>query len=73
MMVAASKLNRRQKVPLYPTGRSVKLKRCVLSFVLDRLGSYQTIEKEYSLLNKRNIWHSWIQRRLIVYLATRIC
>ena len=52
MMVAASMLNWHQKVPLYPTGRGVKLKRCVLSFVLDRLGSYQTIEKEYNLLNK---------------------
>ena len=57
-MVAASMLNGRQKVPLYPTGRGVKLKRCVLSFVLDRLGSYQTIEKKNTVYYiKRNIWN----------------
>ena len=49
-MVAASMLNRRQKAPLYPTRRGVKLKRCVLSFVLDRLGSYQTIEKRIQFI-----------------------
>ena len=58
MMVAASMLNWHQKVPLYPTGRGVKLKRCVLSFVLDRLGSYQTIEKEYIKEVKDNAYET---------------